>query len=181
MSRIGKKPIVIPAGVTVDIDNKNHVLIAKGTLGDNVVEILPCCKITIADNMINLKLANDVESDFKFLGLTRTLVNNAVVGVSSGFVRKLIITGIGFKASVSGKTLTLNLGFSHPVNYNFPDDIDITVIENNQIVVKGIDKQKVGQVAAEIRSFRKPEPYKGKGIRYEDEIIKRKAGKTSSK
>lgn len=180
MSRIGKKPINIPAGVTVDI-NKDNVLKAKGPLGENTVAILACCKVELGDGVLSVGLVNDVESDFKFLGLSRTLIDNAITGVSSGFIRKLIITGVGFKSSVNGKTLNLSLGYSHPINYDFPEDIEILVVENNQIVVKGIDKQKVGQIAAEIRSFRKPEPYKGKGIRYEDEIVKRKAGKTSSK
>lgn len=178
MSRIGKLPIEIPNGVTVTIDgNKVNV---KGSKGELEQEISDNIKVEVNENVLTVsKTADDLKTAGLY-GLTRTLIANMVKGVSEGFKKELEINGIGYRAAVSGNKLTLNLGYSHPIDYTAPEGIQIEV-NKNVISVSGFDKQKVGQVAAEIRSFRKPEPYKGKGVKYMTEVIRRKAGKTGSK
>ena len=179
MSRIGRMPIAVPAGVTVDIAENNHVTVKgpKGTLE----RTLPAeMSIKLEDSVITVTRPNDLKRMKSLHGLTRTLINNMVVGVTDGYTKLLEVNGVGYRASKSGKKLTLNLGYSHPVEMTDPEGIESTV-EGNKITVKGIDKEKVGKYAAEIRDKRRPEPYKGKGIKYADEIIRRKVGKTGKK
>lgn len=178
MSRIGKLPIQIPSGVTITVDD-HHVTVAgpKGTLTQFT---LPFVKVTVEDNVATVTRENDEQIARAGHGLMRALLNNMVTGVTKGFEKKLELNGVGFRVSGGGQSLDMALGFSHPVKYNAPEGIQLTV-EKNLITVAGIDKQKVGQVAAEIRALKKPEPYKGKGIKYVDEVILRKAGKTGAK
>ncbi|MCQ2498532.1 MAG: 50S ribosomal protein L6 [Lachnospiraceae bacterium] len=179
MSRIGRMPIAVPAGVTVDIAENNKVTVKgpKGTLE----RALPAdMEIKLEDGNLVVNRPNDLKKMKSLHGLTRTLINNMVVGVTAGYEKKLEINGVGYRASKSGKTLTLALGYSHPVEMIDPEGLESTV-EGNIITVKGIDKEKVGQYAAEIRDKRRPEPYKGKGIKYADEVIRRKVGKTGKK
>ena len=179
MSRIGKQPIIIPSGVEVNITN--DLVTVKGSKGELVQPIHPSVKVEQVDSQLEVSVKNGDEKFQRSLwGLFRRLIANMVQGVSQGFSKKLEVNGVGYKAEVKGKTLVLQLGFSHPVNYPFPEGIDIAV-EKNIITISGSDKQKVGQTAAEIRSFKKPEPYKGKGIKYIDETIRRKAGKAATK
>ena len=175
MSRIGKKPIIVPEKTEVKVEN-NKVMV-KGPKGQ-LEQLLPSKVIVEVNNQdVLVKVENENIKEQKALwGLFRSLINNMVDGVVNGFSKQLEINGIGFKAVVSGKNLLLNVGFSHQVEYLIPEGIDIS-IEKNLITISGIDKQKVGQVAAEIRAIKKPEPYKGKGIKYIDEVIRRKAGK----
>ena len=179
MSRIGRMPIAIPAGVTVEIAENNKVTVKgpKGTLE----RVLPS-EMTISKDgeSVVVTRPNDLKKMKSLHGLTRTLINNMVVGVSTGYEKKLEVNGVGYKAAKAGKKLTLSLGYSHPVEMEDPEGLESTV-EGNVITVKGIDKEKVGQYAAEIRSKRGPEPYKGKGIKYADEVIRRKVGKTGKK
>ncbi|MCM1308341.1 MAG: 50S ribosomal protein L6 [Butyrivibrio sp.] len=180
MSRIGRMPIAIPAGVTVDIAENNKVTVKgpKGTLE----RVLPSeMEIKLEGAAVTVSRPNDLKKMKSLHGLTRTLLNNMVVGVTDGFEKKLEVNGVGYRAQKNGKTLVLSLGYSHPVEMTDPDGIEVTVDGQNIIVVKGIDKEKVGQYAAEIRSKREPEPYKGKGIKYSDEVIRRKVGKTGKK
>ncbi len=180
MSRIGRMPIALPAGVTVDIAENNKVTVKgpKGTLE----RVLPAeMEIKLDGTTVTVSRPNDLKKMKSLHGLTRTLINNMVVGVSAGFEKKLEVNGVGYKAQKNGKTLVLSLGFSHPVEMVDPEGLEVTVEGQNLIVVKGIDKEKVGQYAAEIRSKREPEPYKGKGIKYVDEVIRRKVGKTGKK
>ena len=177
MSRIGKMPIAIPAGVTVTIAENNKVTVKgpKGTLE----RVLPAeMEITQEGAEILVKRPNDLKKNKSLHGLTRTLINNMVVGVTTGYIKTLEINGVGYRAAKQGKTLTLSLGYSHPVEMTDPDGITTTVEGTNIIKVEGIDKEKVGQFAAQIREKRLPEPYKGKGIKYSDEHIRRKVGKT---
>ncbi len=179
MSRIGRMPIAVPAGVTVDIAENNHVTVKgpKGTLE----RTLPAeMSIKLEDSVVTVTRPNDLKRMKSLHGLTRTLIHNMVVGVTDGYAKVLEVNGVGYRASKSGKKLTLNLGYSHPVEMIDPEGIESTV-EGNKITVKGIDKEKVGQFAAEIRDKRRPEPYKGKGIKYADEVIRRKVGKTGKK
>ncbi len=180
MSRIGRMPIAIPAGVTVEVAENNKVTVKgpKGTLE----RVLPSeMEIKVEGDQIVVSRPNDLKKMRSFHGLTRTLINNMVVGVTSGYEKKLEVNGVGYRASKSGKTLTLNLGYSHPVEMTDPEGIETVMEGQNVIIVKGIDKEKVGQFAAEIRDKRRPEPYKGKGIKYADETIRRKVGKTGKK
>ena len=180
MSRIGRMPIAIPAGVTVDIAENNKVTVKgpKGTLE----RVLPAeMEIKIEDGHVVVTRPNDLKKMKSLHGLTRTLIHNMVVGVDKGYEKVLEVNGVGYRAAKSGKTLTLNLGYSHPVEMTDPEGIESVVEGQNKIVVKGIDKEKVGQYAAEIRDKRRPEPYKGKGIKYADEVIRRKVGKTGKK
>ncbi|HAH03947.1 MAG: 50S ribosomal protein L6 [Parcubacteria group bacterium GW2011_GWA2_43_17] len=175
MSRIGKKPIVIPSAVEVKADN--HKVVVKGPKGQ-LEQLLPA-KVTVEVNAgeVLVKVLNEGIKEQKALwGLFRSLIFNMVEGVVHGFSKQLEINGIGFKAAVAGKNLVLNVGFSHTVEYPVPQGIEI-IVDKNVITVAGADKQQVGQVAAEIRAIKKPEPYKGKGIKYLDEVIRRKAGK----
>ena len=179
MSRIGRMPIAIPAGVTVDIAENNTVTVKgpKGTL----TRTLPTeMEIKLEGAEVAVSRPNDLKKMKSLHGLTRTLINNMVIGVTEGFEKKLEVNGVGYKASKSGNKLVLNLGYSHPVEMIDPEGIE-SVVDGNNITVKGIDKEKVGQYAAEIRDKRRPEPYKGKGIKYADEHIRRKVGKTGKK
>ena len=180
MSRIGRMPIAIPAGVTVDIAENNQVTVKgpKGTLE----RVLPAeMTITKEGEEVKVTRPNDLKKMKSLHGLTRTLINNMIIGVTEGYEKRLEVNGVGYRAAKSGKTLTLNLGYSHPVEMTDPEGIEAVVEGQNKIIVKGIDKEKVGQYAAEIRDKRRPEPYKGKGIKYADEVIRRKVGKTGKK
>ena len=179
MSRIGRMPIAVPAGVTVDIAENNKVTVKgpKGTLE----RVLPSeMEIKKEGEEIIVTRPNDLKKMKSLHGLTRTLINNMVVGVTDGYKKELEVNGVGYRASKSGNKLTLNLGYSHPVEMIDPEGIE-SAVDGNKIIVKGIDKEKVGQYAAEIRDKRRPEPYKGKGIKYADEVIRRKVGKTGKK
>ena len=179
MSRIGRMPIAIPAGVTVEIAENNQVTVKgpKGTLS----RVLPSeMEIKLEGSEVTVTRPSDLKKMKSLHGLTRTLVNNMVVGVTDGFTKVLEVNGVGYKAAKAGKKLTLNLGYSHPVEMEDPEGLEATV-EGNKITITGIDKEKVGQYAAEIRDKRRPEPYKGKGIKYADEVIRRKVGKTGKK
>ena len=180
MSRIGRMPIAIPAGVTVEIAENNNVTV-KGPKGTLARALAPEMEIKIEDGHVVVTRPNDLKKMKSLHGLTRTLIHNMVVGVTEGFEKKLEVNGVGYRASKSGKVLTLNLGYSHPVEMTDPEGIETVVDGQNLIIVKGIDKEKVGQFAAEIRDKRRPEPYKGKGIKYADETIRRKVGKTGKK
>ena len=177
MSRVGKMPIAIPAGVTVEIAENNLVTV-KGPKGE-LQRVLPA-EMTIKKEgeEIIVERPNDLKKNKALHGLTRALINNMVIGVTDGFSKTLEINGVGYRAAKQGNVLNLSLGYSHPVEYPQPEGIEIEVPDQNKIIVKGISKEKVGQCAAEIRGFRPPEPYKGKGIKYADEYIRRKVGKT---
>ena len=182
MSRIGRMPIAIPAGVTVEVAENNKVTV-KGPKGE-LSRVLPSeMEIKVEGAEVVVSRPNDLKKMKSLHGLTRTLVNNMVVGVTQGYEKKLEVNGVGYKASKAGNKLTLNLGYSHPIEMIDPEGIETTVeVANTTIItVKGIDKEKVGQFAAEIRDKRRPEPYKGKGIKYADEVIRRKVGKTGKK
>ena len=179
MSRIGRLPVVVPAGVTVEIKENNDVTVKgpKGTLQ----KVLPAeMEIKLEDNHVIVTRPNDLKKMKSLHGLTRTLIHNMVVGVSEGYQKVLEVNGVGYKAAKQGKKLVLSLGYSHPVEMEDPEGLESTV-DGNKITVKGIDKEKVGQYAAEIRDKRRPGPYKGKGIKYADEVIRRKVGKTGKK
>ncbi len=175
MSRIGKKPVAIPGGVTATIDN--GMLAVKGPKGSLSIPLADDVTYTVADGTISVKPANATKRARSFWGMQRTLVQNLVTGVTDGFTKVLEITGVGYRAAAQGKVLKLQLGYSHDVNFDVPDGIEIKTPDNTTVEITGIDKQKVGQVAAEIRRWRKPEPYKGKGIKYRGEFIFRKEGK----
>ena len=179
MSRIGRMPIAIPAGVTVEIAENNKVTV-KGPKGTLSRVLVPEMEIKVEGAEIIVTRPNDLKRMKSLHGLTRTLINNMVVGVTAGYEKKLEVNGVGYRAAKAGKKLTLTLGYSHPVEMEDPEGVESTV-EGNVITVKGIDKEKVGQFAAEIRDKRRPEPYKGKGIKYADETIRRKVGKTGKK
>lgn len=180
MSRIGKKPINIPQGVDIKIDH-NVIKVAKGSL---VLEQEFDPSITVEydaeQNVVQVSRPTDNKNHRALHGLYRSLINNMVVGLTDGFVKKLLIVGVGYRAELKGKNLQLALGYSHPILFKPPERIEITLENPTTIIIKGIDKQLVGQVAAKIRSFRPPEPYKGKGVKYENEHIRRKAGKTAA-
>ena len=180
MSRIGRMPIAVPAGVTVTIAEKNVVSV-KGPKGELVRELPVEMEIKEEEGKIIVTRPNDLKRMKSLHGLTRTLIANMITGVTAGYEKKLEINGVGYRASKAGKKLTLNLGYSHPVEMEDPEGIETVLEGQNIIIVKGIDKEKVGQFAAEIRSKREPEPYKGKGIKYADEVIRRKVGKTGKK
>ena len=180
MSRIGRHPIAIPAGVTVEI-KENNVVTVKGPKG-TLEKALPTeMEIKQEGEEIVVTRPNDLKKMKSLHGLTRSLIANMITGVSEGYEKKLEINGVGYRAQKKGKEITFNLGFSHPVVMTDPEGIETEMDGQNIIIVKGIDKEKVGQYAAEIRELRKPEPYKGKGIKYADEVIRRKVGKTGKK
>ena len=179
MSRIGRMPVVIPAGVTVDIAEGNKVTV-KGAKGTLVRELPVEMDIKVEDGHVIVTRPNDLKKMKSLHGLTRTLINNMVVGVTNGYEKVLEVNGVGYRASKQGKKLVLSLGYSHPVEMEDPEGIE-SKVDGNKIVISGIDKEKVGQYAAEIRDKRRPEPYKGKGIKYADEVIRRKVGKTGKK
>ena len=178
MSRIGKQPVKLASGLEAKLEG-NKLIIKKGQDAKEI-DTKGVVKVNIEGDTITFEPAEDTKFAHAMWGTARALANNAVIGLTQGFEKKLEINGVGYRAAVKGKVLELQLGFSHPINYEIPAGITITV-EKNIITVKGTDKQQVGQVAAEIRSFRKPEPYKGKGVKYVDERIIRKAGKTAKK
>jgi large subunit ribosomal protein L6 len=175
MSRIGKKPVAIPSGVTADI--KDGVLSVKGPKGTLTLTMRDEISYTVDDGSILVKPANDTKEARAFWGMQRTLVSNLIEGVTTGFTKTLEITGVGYRANSQGKNLKLQLGYSHDVDIAVPEGIEIKTPDNTTIEISGNDKQKVGQIAAEIRQWRKPEPYKGKGIKYRGEFIFRKEGK----
>lgn len=179
MSRIGRQPIIIPDNVTVTI-NKDKVT-AKGPKGELTQQLTKVIEVAQKENEIIVSVKNPEDKKQKALwGLSQRLISNIIIGVTDGFSKQLEVNGVGYKAIIQGNTLTLHVGYSHQVDYPIPEDIKIEV-EKNLITVSGINKQQVGQVAAEIRKVRKPEPYKGKGIKYVDEVIRRKVGKTAAK
>ena len=175
MSRIGKKPVPVPAGVTANIEGK--VLTVKGAKGTLTLDLADEVSYEVNDGGITVTPANDTKRARSFWGMQRTLVQNLVTGVTEGYTKQLQITGVGYRANVQGKNLKLQLGYSHDVDFTIPEGITIATPDNTTVNISGIDKQQVGQVAAEIRRWRKPEPYKGKGIKYAGEFIFRKEGK----
>lgn len=177
MSRIGKLPVELPEGVTVTVDAKNLVTV-KGPLGTLTEQINEDMKIEVEGTQLTIGRPSDKKHHRAFHGLSRALINNMVIGVTKGYEKKLQIIGVGYRASKSGKKLDLQLGFSHPVQMEDPEGITVEVPSNTEIVVKGINKQQVGNYAAKIRAWRKPEPYKGKGVRYVGEYVRRKEGKS---
>ena len=180
MSRIGRMPIAVPAGVTVDIAENNKVTV-KGPKGE-LSRVLPeAMDIKLDGDNVVVTRPNDLKKNKSLHGLTRTLIYNMIIGVTEGYTKVLEVNGVGYRAQKQGKKLVLSLGYSHPVEMEDPEGIETVLDGQNKIIVKGIDKEKVGQYAAEIRSKRAPEPYKGKGIKYETEVIRRKVGKTGKK
>ena len=175
MSRVGSKKIMIPESVKVDL--QDGIFMAEGPMGKLESPLNNDIEVNIEENIIKMKPKTENKSLIPFWGLQRNIVNNIIVGVSEGFTKKLEMNGVGYRATLKGKVLELMLGFSHPINYNIPEDISVSVDKQNNIEIKGPNKQLVGQTAAEIRSFRGPEPFKGKGIKYADEYINRKEGK----
>lgn len=177
MSRVGKLPVTVPSGVDVSI--VGGILTAKGKLGEESVPLTDAVEVTLEDNEVKVAPRDETKQSRAMWGTTRSLVQNAVSGVSEGFTKRLEIVGVGYRAQVQGKTLNLQLGYSHDIAFPMPDGITIALEgeRGNVITVTGANKQQVGQVASEIRAFRKPEPYKGKGLRYSDEYVLRKEGK----
>ena len=176
MSRIGKKPIAVPAGVKVTIAQDQVTVEGKG--GKLTTALPPYVGVEMQDDKIVVSQTSDVRAANAMHGLARSLINNMVIGVTEGFKKELAIVGVGYKAALQGKVLNLSLGYSHPINFQIPEGIKITVTPENKIIVEGCNKQLVGETAAQIRRFRSPEPYKGKGIRYVDERIVLKEGKS---
>ena len=176
MSRIGKKPVVFPQGVKADLAGRK--LTVQGPKGKLDINVHPRMKVVVSDKQAEVSRPTNIRTDRALHGLTRSLIQNMVVGVTEGFKKELEIEGVGFKAQVKDKILNLVLGFTHPIDFNIPDGIEIKCPKPTQITVTGTDKQKVGQAAAEIRGYHEPEPYKGKGIHYVGEQIRRKQGKT---
>lgn len=179
MSRIGKKPVIIPD--KVDVNLKDNTLNCKGPKGELSYKIPDIISVQINDNIIQLEKKVDSLKAQSLFGMARTIINNNILGVSEGFSKRLEIKGVGYRSQIEGKNLILSLGFSHPVKVEPPANITLQVENNTNIIINGIDKQVVGQIAAYIRSIRPPEPYKGKGVRYQGEFVKLKAGKTGKK
>jgi len=179
MSRIGNKPVTIPKGVTVSVDKS--VLKVKGTKGELVQDFRPEVTFDLKDSEVIVNRINDSKVAKSMHGLYRKLLENMVTGVSTGFTKALVINGVGYRAEMSGKSVLFNLGYSTQIEYQAPEEVSLSVDGNNKVIVSGMDKSIVGQVAAEIRMLRPPEPYKGKGIRYEDEAVRRKVGKSGAK
>lgn len=175
MSRIAKAPITVASGIETKIDGQ-HVTV-KGSKGSLEMDVHPDVAVQFEDNVLTVKPNEETKESWAHAGTARALLNNMVVGCSEGFEKRLTLVGVGYRAQAQGKTLNLSLGFSHPVEYPVPEGITIETPSNTEIVVSGSDKQKVGQVAAEIRAYRPPEPYKGKGVRYADERVVRKEAK----
>jgi large subunit ribosomal protein L6 len=178
MSRVGYKPIPLPKGVSVDV--KGNTVRVKGPKGELSQDVRPEITVKVVDDVVHVERASDVKQHRAYHGLTRALLANMVEGVTNGYKRELQIIGVGYRAEKRGTNLVLNVGYSHPVEYPEPEGITLTAPSLTSVVVEGIDKQKVGQVAAELRAVRPPEPYKGKGIRYVGEHVRRKAGKTGA-
>lgn len=176
MSRIGKNAITIPAGVTVTINDK--LVTVKGPKGELSQEIRPEIKAELVNNQVVFSVIHKSKQTPGFWGLSRALVANMIKGVTEGFEKKLELVGVGYRVKKAANGITITVGFSHPIEFTAPNGIDFDVADEKSLVVKGIDKQLVGLTAAQVRAFRKPEPYKGKGIKYADEVVRRKAGKT---
>ncbi|GHV10086.1 50S ribosomal protein L6 [Campylobacterota bacterium] len=179
MSRVGKLPVALPKGVEAKINGTQIEF--KGAKATKTLETLGHVQVTLEDGKLHFKPKDETAQSKAFWGTYRVLANNIVYGLANGFEKKLEIAGVGYRAAVKGNSLELLLGYSHPINFPIPAGIEITVDKNVSISIKGADKQQVGQVAAEIRDFRSPEPYKGKGVRYSDEVLLKKAGKTAKK
>lgn len=179
MAKISSKPIIIPAGVTAAVENGQ--IVVKGPKGQLMVNLLPKISLDIQDNQVVVKRADDTNQSKAFMGLIKALLRNACLGVSDGYSKTLKLVGTGYRVAAAGKGISLAVGFSHPVEVFPPENITLTVTGQDTITVSGFDKQAVGQMAANIRAVRPPEPYKGKGIRYEDEIVRRKQGKAAAK
>ncbi len=179
MSRIGKMPIAIPPQVSVELDSE--LIQVKGPKGNMSQSYLPCVTVAIRDDFCYVERCNEEKQTMALHGLYRTLISNMIEGVTKGFSKTLLISGVGYRAEVDGDVLVLHLGYSNPVGYTIPNDVDIVAENQQKVVVSGISKSRVGQIAAEIRSLRPPEPYKGKGIKYETEQIIRKVGKSGVK
>lgn len=177
MSRVGKLPIEIPAGITVE--QKGDVIVVNGAKGQLKEAVHPDMKVVVEEGLVKIQRPSDDRIHRSLHGLTRSLIANMVIGLKDGFEKKLEIIGVGYRAELKGKALVLLVGYSHPIYFIPPEEITIEVPAPNTIIIKGIEKQLVGQVAAKIRSYRPPEPYKGKGIRYADEHVRRKAGKAN--
>ena len=177
MSRVGKQPILIPEGIQVE--KKGNVITVKNDRGILEEKVHRAIRVIVENNQIRVERSSDDRFHRSLHGLTRSLIQNMITGLTDGFEKRLEIVGVGYRVELKGRTLFFQLGYAHPIYFIPPDGIDIEVVSNNLLIIKGIDKQLVGQVAAKIRSFRIPEPYKGKGIRYEGEYIRRKAGKTT--
>lgn len=175
MSRVAKAPIAIPAGVQINLDGQKVAV--KGKSGELTVNVNPAVEIVIDGDVLRTTPREGFANAIAQAGTARALINNLVAGVTEGFTRKLELVGVGYRAKVEGKVLNMNLGFSHPINFAIPEGITIETPSQTEVVVKGSDKQLVGQVAANIRAYRKPEPYKGKGVRYADENVRRKEAK----
>ena len=180
MSRIGKYPVEFDSKVTVTVTPENEVVV-KGAKATQTVKMLPQVKATVADGKVTIERLEETQKGRALHGLYRSLVQNAVTGVTTGFTKTLILNGVGYRSSVSGKTLELSIGFSHPVKFPIPDGIEIKVEKQTTVHISGASKEQVGQVAAKIRNYRPPEPFLGKGIRYSDEVIRRKEGKSAGK
>lgn len=176
MSRIGKKPVLLPSGVKASLQGR--LLNLQGPKGKLDLQVHPRLKVDVSANQVVVSRPTNIRTDRALHGLTRSLIQNMMTGVTQGFMKELEIVGVGFKAQVKGRVLNLAVGYTHPIDYQIPDGIEIKCPNPTRIMVTGLDKQKVGQVAAEIRLFYKPEPYKGKGIHYVGEVIRRKQGKT---
>ena len=178
MSRIGKNPVIVPAGVEVSLGDE---IVVKGPLGTLKTAQSPAVNVVFENGQLKVSTVNDEKFSNAMWGTMRANLQNMVTGVSKGFEKRLTLVGVGYRAQAQGATLNLSLGFSHPVVYPLPDGVKAECPTQTEIVIKGVDKQKIGQVASEIRAFRKPEPYKGKGVRYENEQIRRKVGKSGGK
>lgn len=179
MSKVGKLPVAIPAGVTVTV--ANNVVTVKGPKGELKQDFSSDVKVEVKDNEVVVSLENITKQANAFHGLYRNLINNMVVGVTTGFTKTLVITGVGYRAEIQGKVLMLNLGFSNDIFVTIPEGLTVTADAQGKVTISGISKQLVGEFSAQIRKLRMPEPYKGKGIRYENEVIRRKVGKTGVK
>ena len=178
MSRVAKNPIIIPDGVNISVDDKNVTV--KGSKGELDFSLSLSISLNIDDNAITVSYDESDQKSVALAGTTRSIINNMIIGVSVGFEKKLELIGVGYRAKASGKLLELTLGFSHPVKYQLPDDVQVETPSQTEVVLKSHNKQILGQVAAEIRAFRPPEPYKGKGVRYADEQVKRKEAKKAA-
>lgn len=178
MSRVAKNPITIPDGVTLNIES--NLVNVKGKLGEMSLELSELISLEIQENTASVKYDESSKQSTALAGTSRALINNMVIGVSEGFQKKLQLVGVGYRAKASGKLLELSLGFSHPVKYQLPDEVSVETPSQTEVVLSSHNKQALGQAAAEIRAFRPPEPYKGKGVKYADEVIKRKEAKKAA-